>query len=237
MSKLRVSLTVKQDDLDRASFEFFHFFGQAMAAWSTIEQSLFYWFVLLTGMQEEMARGIFYGARGFGARADMLEAAIQTVTNRTPEEVAFIKEAAKKARMYSSFRNKIAHGDPRLNVTKKGELDVADLAEAVHFTIVQGSASPNEPIMSITDMNVAAANFRALRREVISALPSMKHLSGAKPPAECLALVLALPNQPNDKNDPTPAEPAPPPARPEGSRLRRGPELRDRIPLGRQSTT
>ena len=55
-------------------------------------------------MREGMARAIYFGLRGFAARLEMLEAAIQHAPALTEQEAEFIKEGVKKARMYAAFR-------------------------------------------------------------------------------------------------------------------------------------
>lgn len=77
-------VNVKTEALAQASAEFFHFYGHVMARWASLERAPFYWFAGITGMPEGMARAIFYGARGFGARAEMLEASIQYASKQTP---------------------------------------------------------------------------------------------------------------------------------------------------------
>ena len=39
--------------------------GEAMAAWSSVEDGLFEWFKRCTGMQETLARAVFYSAKSF----------------------------------------------------------------------------------------------------------------------------------------------------------------------------
>jgi hypothetical protein len=65
------------EELDRAKREFSIVYGEAMAEWSSLEGQLFYWFQLVTGMNERLGRAIFFSARSFAARADMLAAALQ----------------------------------------------------------------------------------------------------------------------------------------------------------------
>ncbi|MBR1236169.1 hypothetical protein [Bradyrhizobium sp. AUGA SZCCT0182] len=210
----KVKFNIRDEIQQRASFEFLHRYGFAMACWARVEQSMYHWFALLTGMPDDMSRSIFYSARGFIARAEMLEAAIGTDKKRTQAQISFIKAAAKKARTYSTFRNTVAHGEPRLNAQTDGSLDDgADVIDA-HYTLNQGkSLSSTEPPVTIGDLGVAGDNFKKLSRYMIWALPTTSALH-AKPPEECLALVLALPSRPHDKSDPTPEGSAPQPDKP-----------------------
>jgi hypothetical protein len=210
----QVKFKIRDELQQRASFEFLHRYGYAMACWARVEQSMYHWFALLTGMSDEMSRSIFYSARGFIARAEMLEAAIGTDKKRTPAQISFIKAAVKKARAYSIFRNTVAHGEPRLNALADGSLEEGAEVISAEYTLEQGkSLMSAEPPVTIQDLGVAGDNFTKLSRYMVSALPATSALH-AKPPEECLALVLALPNQPHEKSNPNPATPEPPPQGP-----------------------
>jgi hypothetical protein len=201
-------LNVSKAMLAQASAEFYHFYGHAMARWASLERSLYYWFRGSTGMQDGMARAIFYGARGFGARAEMLEAAIEHATVLDPTQLAFIKEALKKARNYSAFRNKMAHGDPQPNLTHSN-----GNVTAIHYTIVQGSdpAAAGDKPLSIEDLDTAAENITTLHYCIMDMIPWFRAHGVPKSAEECLALVRGLPNQPNDKSARTPSGASQPP--------------------------
>jgi hypothetical protein len=207
----KAKISISQEMLSRATFEFYHFYGHAMASWASLESSLQHWFSHLTGMDHNMGSAIFFGARGFGARADMLDAAIQTCKSKPQAQIEFIKEAVKKARQYSSFRNKIAHGEPRLNVTKSGDIEDGGPVESAHYMLIQGKSglSVKDPGISVTELNVAIGNIKRLRTYIISAA-NFRSVSGSKPPEECRALVLALPNEPQNKSDQIPEVPVGP---------------------------
>jgi hypothetical protein len=196
---------VDKNAQSKAIVQFYHFYGHALARWAELEGSLYNWFAHTTGMSDGMARAIFYGARGFAARSEMLEAAIEHATILSPAEVAFLKEAMKKARGYSGFRNKIAHGEPRLNVIEKPD------DTSLHYTLVQGKHKPSltEPTITVEELSTPANNIHLLAKCIRDMLPE-KH-PNAEPPEECLALVLGLPTEPNEQSDQTAKEPAPPP--------------------------
>jgi hypothetical protein len=141
----------------------------------------------------------FFSARGFGSRAEMLEAVIDHTTLLSPQQLTFLKEAVKKARQYSGFRNKIAHGESVLSV-------IQGPAPKAFYVIVQSKNVPSDDVISIQDMSLAIGNFQTLHRCINSMLPWLRERNQTlKSPEECLALVLALPNEPHSKSDPTAA--------------------------------
>lgn len=85
---LNVTINVKQ--MEEAKSEFFFVYGLAMSQWADIERGLYYWFAGITGMKAGMSRAIFYGAKGFGSRAEMLEAAIAFADKQSPEEIELV---------------------------------------------------------------------------------------------------------------------------------------------------
>jgi hypothetical protein len=87
--------------------------GEALMEWSYIENRLFRWFKHLTRLPDAMARSVFFSARSFLGRSEMLAAAIEHAVFRGPRgEIArdLIEEALQKANGYASFRNALAHG-------------------------------------------------------------------------------------------------------------------------------
>jgi hypothetical protein len=205
-----VKLRMREEMQQMASFVFLHRYGYAVACWSRVEDSIYSWFELLTGMPDDMSRAIFYSGKGFMARADMVEAAIQADKKRSPQQIEFIKEALKKARTYSSFRNAIVHGNPLPTLTIESGPDVVE----IQYSIGQAkSRYKAESDVTLEHLGVAGQNFTKLSRYMVAALPTTaaKH---AKPPEECLALVLVLPSRPHDKSDPTGEEKPPQPEQP-----------------------
>ena len=100
------------EEYARALDNFHLTFGSALTQWARVEERVGNWFWYSTGLSEEMARAIFYSARNFNARADMLEAALRHAEIETRGAKEFIKSAIHKAVSYSSFRNVLAHGEP-----------------------------------------------------------------------------------------------------------------------------
>jgi hypothetical protein len=96
----------KLSDRDKA----FLLFGKAMAAWAALEMSFYIWFEHAMLLDMRQAKPLYYAATNFKARLDLLRAAISS-TKLEKEEQAFIEAAIKKAIKYSSFRNKLAHGE------------------------------------------------------------------------------------------------------------------------------
>jgi hypothetical protein len=199
----QIKFRMHKDQLVTATLEFHQHLGAVMRMWSGVERALYNWFERATGMPDSMARGIFYGARGFSARAEMLESTLEHTTALTPAQSVFVKEAVKKARQYSGFRNRVAHGEPRLTVVH-GEPTTA------HYVIVQGKdvASPDE-FLSIDDLD---GRIHTLQRCATEMHPWLRERNkNLLSPEECLAQVRALPNQPHDKSDPIPSTSEQPP--------------------------
>jgi hypothetical protein len=192
--------TLKRDHIDEAYVDLFVSYGHAMVCWAHLEAMLYRWFALITNMPDAMCRAIYYGARGFAARAEMLEAAIEYATILSGDDTLFLSEALKKARGYSGFRNKIAHGEPHMAVSKPGGEYKAT------FTVVQGRESPlnRQVSISIEDIGTAADNFRQLAVCIHDRMPNANvGRIQFQSPQECLSQVRALPNEPNGKSDPT----------------------------------
>jgi hypothetical protein len=102
-----VKVTIRKEVLVAALEEFHRFFGYAMQQWSKVERSLYLWFQRATNMDDSMARAIFYGGRGFSARAEMLEAAIECSTQLTAQEIEFLKEALKRREITAAFATRL----------------------------------------------------------------------------------------------------------------------------------
>jgi hypothetical protein len=161
-------------------------------------------------MSDDMSRAIFYSGKGFMARADMVGAAIQADKKLNQQQITFIKEALKKARAYSYFRNKIVHGNPLPTLTIENGPDVVE----IQYSIGQAKSQyKTEHDVTLDHLGVAGQNFTKLSQYMSAALPSTA-AKRAKPLVECLALVLALPSQPHDKSDPTDGGTGPQPERP-----------------------
>jgi hypothetical protein len=189
MAKHTVKLDLKT--VERASNQFFDAFGRLMAEWAAIERALFLWFQGATQMSEPAARAVFYSARSFNARAEMLEAALPTAQKLKTEEAEFIKAALKRAWGYSGFRNSIVHGEP----------SPAIRGDAIQYFMIQGKHAGDAKVgrsISIEDMDTARENFAELLTCLYEVIPAFRPERAT--PKEYLQRILALPSQPYSKN-------------------------------------
>lgn len=175
---------------DPAVEEFYTRFGKALAAWADVENSLADWFRRAIEPEQGAhvnADGIFYSARSFNGRADMLKAAASS-SHLSAEERKFIRKALKKATDYNTFRAKLAH---RVAVEKKGfgpDEDGMFLHEG------DDPFGRNEHLPAIDTKHLANAtlNFDALKWIV-----SITGIPGGIEPEEGLRLVGLLPTEPH----------------------------------------
>jgi hypothetical protein len=169
-------------------------YGRTLAWWAGVERSLFRWFVIITSMPENLARAIFYGARSFIARAEMLEAAIDHAHGQTKEEIEFVKAGIKKARQYSEFRNRLAHGEmaPFFDIESK----------QMTMTVTETKKLDFKNLITIEHLQIASINFYKLQLHIFQAMPDRRAKSGLSL-EQHRAIVLALPNQANEKSAPT----------------------------------
>ena len=71
-----------EEDEETVHQRFVLAYGDALLQWARLEQHLFFWFEIITGMDHMMARAVFYSPRNFNGRSEMLEAAINTRKSR-----------------------------------------------------------------------------------------------------------------------------------------------------------
>jgi hypothetical protein len=102
---------------------------------------------------------------------------------------AILRGGIKKAREYSTFRNKITHGEPVLDIRQESPT-------WAQFVLAEGR-SLEEDREAVTNTQLAAAerNFNELRRLLWDMHPF--HRREDADPAKCLRLILELPNQPH----------------------------------------
>jgi hypothetical protein len=184
-------IEITKAEIEKATREFNEVYGAALAEWSRLEGQLFYWFNVLTGMDEKTARGVFFSARNFNARADMLEAALDATRPGGPVQ-ALLRTALKKARGYSGFRNSATHGEPHINAQ-------CGSPTAKQLVIIQGrkmSDQAESTMITMLDLMTATNNFRRLNGLLFAA----RQEDGPKP-ASLLETyrqqVHELPNQPH----------------------------------------
>lgn len=98
------------DDWDKeVEANLYETLGKAMSEWSGVEGSLLSLFQIHTSMPHALARRVFFSARSFNGRADMLSAAA-VGSDQSDDLKDYTKAVITKARQYSAFRNALAHG-------------------------------------------------------------------------------------------------------------------------------
>lgn len=88
--------------------EFYQAYGAAMANWAGLEYELGNLFISLTGLPERMGRAIFFSARSFLGRADMITECIPFVRT-VPDGKRYLVDLVKLARKWAETRNALAH--------------------------------------------------------------------------------------------------------------------------------
>jgi hypothetical protein len=88
------------------------------------------------------------------------------------DELAFVKAAIKKAGQFSNFQNRIAHGEPTINVIELKDQDGNQASRTIDCSIVQGKSHGPDPAtdVSITRLANAAENFHRLHCLLTDAL-------------------------------------------------------------------
>jgi hypothetical protein len=152
-----------------------------MVQWSNLEIILALWFRAAAAMPViDMAQAIFFSARSFQGRSEMLAAVIGIV----PDDVEFkplLQEGLLKAIGYNSVRNQIAHG------TVHGGQDA---------TVRSGDKWLAPGDITLEHLENAAANFAELRRILYQGLMCFyKDKKRGKPIPECLERLRRLPNE------------------------------------------
>jgi hypothetical protein len=187
------SYSPNNPDVQRALAVFHEQLGKATAAWSSIEEGLFEWFRLCTGLEERLARAVYYSARSFEGRRDMLSAAIPFSLCDEKTRTS-IRLCIKRARQYSEFRNRISHGhifyyagNPPRHVIAEGR------ALATLFT--------EQSVVTLEDLKTATINFEELRHLILGFHPDWQHPSVCE--QGCLAEIQALPSAANS-TEPSP---------------------------------
>jgi len=199
----------------KARIEFLYLFGVAMSHWASLEASLCEWFQRASGMNSQMATTVFFSGTGFRSRAEMLEAVLEHTPRKrvSEEQKTFLKAAIKKARQFSTFRNRIAHGEPRMRLGPKtdGKNDVTFV-----FYPSKDRLDATAEILEQSGLEIAINNIHTLHRCITEMSPWVRtRVKKIRSREECLAQVLALPNQANEKSDPTAGAPGPQPQGPQ----------------------
>jgi hypothetical protein len=162
--------------------KFYAAIGEAMAAWSSVEDGLFEWFKRCTAMHETLARAVFYSARSFEGRRDMLEAAIPFSPFDEKTQIS-IRKCLLRAGQYAAFRNRIAHRHMLFTYEIKPP----------QFVLVEGrtlsGASAN--YVTIEALKIATHNFRRLADCILAFHPEWQEPSVCE--QGCLEEILSLP--------------------------------------------
>ncbi|SDB31385.1 hypothetical protein [Bauldia litoralis] len=182
---------VSKAALDHAEALFVEAFGRAMLNWSHVEQRLFWYFEHITEMKHEMSRAVYYSARNFTARAEMLAAAMSANQALDSDLSVFLQKALKKARQYQAFRNSLAHGETIMfantGIRAENRLTLVEGKRALHLSIDSG--------IKVSQLRTAAKNFSRLASLLtVVYLNQMTKGAHGKSPAQCLKQVLRLPN-------------------------------------------
>jgi len=163
--------------------EFYTTYGQAMLMWTRVETNLALWFQAITEMPDwEATFAVFFSARSFQGRADMLQAALAVAWDDDPELKSFAQEAIQKAASYNSARNQIAHGDLRFS-------------EDQRFSIGHPAKYMAEGTVSHENLVAAATNFQELAIILWEAHAGVSTGGGGKPLSKCHARLRLLPNE------------------------------------------
>lgn len=185
---------MSESESDPAKDRFYMQYGKAMAAWADLEEALCYWFrqsIEPKGKGNVNAEGIFYSARSFNGRADMLKAASQSRL-LTAEQRAFVRKAIKKASDYNKFRAKLAH---RMTIQKRGFGPEEDGFALYEGDDTSGRNKENPPITE-THLLHATTNFDALSWVIGSV-----SVPGGIEPEEGLRLIDQFPKEPHLRED------------------------------------
>ena len=143
-------MTEASEARDGPSPEFLQAYGGAMSEWANVELMLCFWFRRLGGILDwNAATQVFFSARSFTGRADMLLAVIPLA----PIEEGYrelVSDIMMKALGYNSVRNQLAHGF----VHWMGGED----------TVASASKWTEPGTINLQDLRNAEQNFAELRR-------------------------------------------------------------------------
>ncbi len=184
---------INLSEYDKREAAFSVAFGKVLMEWAYVENSLFLLFEHLTGLPEALARALFYSARSYNGRVDMISA-IMDVSNKAIEnpiikEIA--KEAISKANKYVAFRNSLAHNIAIASATENGAVIV--LIEGKH-----GTEYGIKSGILIDHLEIAANNFNKLSH-IIKMLIHASKLQYSERIPEFLEQLRMLPNAPSQK--------------------------------------
>lgn len=175
---------------------FYQELGETMAAWSAVEDGLFEWFKLCTGMEERLARAIFYAARSFEGRRDMLTAVIPFSPCNEKTRTG-IRLCLKRAGQYVAFRNRISHG--HIIYTYVAAIPQHVLAEGRTL-----SGAVDTKYVVLEDLMAATLNFSALTDCILGFHPQWQAPDLCE--RGCLEEIQALPSAANSMEPSQPSQ-------------------------------
>jgi hypothetical protein len=165
-------LNLAFDENSAEAIEFYHAYGWALSAWARIETNFAYQFHSIINGDVDVALSIFYSARSFGGRTDMLYAALEK--SRVSDNFGTnLKALIKKAVSYNSFRNVIVHGQPALHWWPAQP-------QKNRMVLCQGKLQEPEvwsALISVEQLSIAARNFASLARLVFRASDRQEEIS------------------------------------------------------------
>jgi hypothetical protein len=135
--------------------QFYHIFGQAMAAWSEVEYGLSLWFSASTDLEYRMAQNLFFSGRSFAARRNLLAAALAS-SDMPSDWCGFAIECLDKARCYDSQRNRLAHGIMHTNKTD------SETGQPIDWKLKEQDQWESDTGLDYETVSVIAKNFQAL---------------------------------------------------------------------------
>jgi hypothetical protein len=143
--------------------------GEAISEWSRLEHALASAFAITLGINEAVAEQVFFSARSFNGKHDMLMAALKAraVHEKHPEHKRFeiFRSGCKKAEKWASARNKLAHERPTVSALGK-ELIGGVLTPNVLSRDIQ---THFQQCMTTEAISESAKSFQALTQAVLLA--------------------------------------------------------------------
>lgn len=127
--------------------DFYNAYGLTLGMWASVERSLGKLFAKMTRLDQKLAFAIFYSAKSFRARADMVQSCVPLV-KVLPFGRRFLARLVNRTKTYSEGRNSLAHDQHILVLEPKG-------AAPIHKVIL----SPDGTRLSITEIERLGQNF------------------------------------------------------------------------------
>jgi hypothetical protein len=135
--------------------------GRAVAAWARVEGELSYWFVAISGLDEAMARDLFFTPTSFNARVELLSTVIDhSSASKAHKDFAAI--VLEKCKRYSAVRNKLVHWSPHT------DLEGLWTPILVPFPEPPMGVRPSN-CLTVDQISNAAENFQILSRTMTKA--------------------------------------------------------------------